>query len=664
MANTTDAQWMSGGDIYNSVPLPNARSIRLLQIHPPSDDGSICCSLKPFELLSPSKPQHHAISYTWGPPTYQAAQNGMTNERCCPIICNGQVLLITENLLHYLYHVTDESHYLWIDAICINQNDIAERNSQILMMTEIYATAKMVHVWLGEKDEHTQPAMRLLGVLGSMPLQDLSRMDPLNPSNAEHWEISGLSIDESDWSALSQFFQRSWFHRVWILQEIVVSNQCIVVCGTYLITWKLLNVVSNYLISTSFCPTRPLREDDKQAAATTFPFPIRIGNSVAAITMLWHKRNQHYEGQFESVIETSRGFQSSDSRDKVYAILGLCQGVYRGEIMPDYAKTVTDVYIEVTELLLRTCKNLNALSMVEDRLYRNRDDLPSWVPDYSAWFHRGIGTWKQGVYSASKGLCSEWTLQQRGRILCIRAAKIGQVTMVGETKRSLIGTWSSWTWLHILVNMPKTYANGQNTIEAFWRTLASDACNKRDCFDYKEPEISIYRCPAPTSLEASFRVWFACQAGYCLAYGRKAGDDRLSQAIADLHQLSAKYSLGPIPSVDEINQFANVWLGPRQVFLDSRTDFLKLIEPYSRAIEVTPNARFFTTSEGLMGIGPQSLLAEDSIWLIPGAEVLFIFRRRSGGDRYEFVGDAYVHGLMHGEAVDDAVKNMTAVELD
>ena len=665
MANTTDAPWMSGGNFYSSVPLPNARSIRLLQIHPPQEDGSICCSLKPFELLSPSKPQHHAISYTWGPPTYQAAQNGMTNERCCPIICNGQVLLITENLLHCLYHVTDESLYLWIDAICINQDDIAERNSQILMMTEIYATAKMVIVWLGEEDIYTQPAIRLLDVLGSMPLQDLLRMDPLNPLKAEHSEISGLSIDESDWNALSQFFQRSWFNRIWILQEVVAPNQCIVICGTYLITWNLLNVVSSYLISTSFCPTRPLREDDKQAAATTSPLPIRMGNSMAAIMMLWHKkRNQHDEGQLQSVLEISRSFQSSDPRDKVYAVLGLCKGVHRGEIIPDYAKTVADVYIEVTEVLLRTSKNLNALSMVEDRLYRNRDDLPSWVPDYSAWFHNGIANMKQGVYSASKGLCPEWTLQQRGRILSIRAAKIGQVAMVGETKRSLIETWSSWTWLHILVNMPKTYANGQNTIEAFWRTLIGDACNERDCSDNNELETSTYRCPAPTSLEASFRDWFAFHVGHGFAYSRRSGEDHLSQAIANLDQLSANDPVGLIPSVDEINQFANVWLDPPQAFLDSRIDIIKLVRPYERAIAVIPEARFFTTSEGLMGIGPVSLLAEDCIWLIPRAEVLFIFRKRSGGDRYEFVGDAYVHGLMHGEAVEDAVKNMTTVELE
>ena len=332
--------------------------------------------------------------------------------------------------------------------------------------------------------------------------------------------------------------------------------------------------------------------------------------------------------------------------------------------MPDYARTVADVYIEVTEVLLRTSKNLNALSMVEDRLYRNRDDLPSWVPDYSAWFHRGVGTLKQGVYSASKGLCPEWTHQQRGRILNISAAKIGQVTMVGETKQGLIETWSSWTWLHILVNMPKTYANGQNTIEAFWRTLIGDVCDERDCFDNKELETPTYRCPAPTSLEASFRHWFAFHVGHGFAYSRRSGEDHLSQAIVDLDQLSANDPVGLIPSVDEINQFANVYLDPPQAFLDSRMDLIKLTRPYERAIAVTPEARFFTTSKGLMGIGPLSMLAEDSIWLIPGAEVLFIFRKRSGGDRYEFVGDAYVHGLMHGEAVEDAVKKMTTVELE
>ena len=332
--------------------------------------------------------------------------------------------------------------------------------------------------------------------------------------------------------------------------------------------------------------------------------------------------------------------------------------------MPNYAKTVADVYIEVTEVLLRTSKNLSALSMVEDRLYRNRDDLPSWVPDYSAWFYTGIGISKRGVYSASYGLRPEWTLQQRGRILNIRAAQIGRVTMVGETKRTLIETWSSWTWLHLLVNMPKTYATGQSKIEAFWRTLIGDACDERDCFDNKELELLTCRCPAPTSLAAPFRDWFAFQAGHGLAHGRRSGDDGLSQAIADLDQLSANDPVGLISSVDEINQLANVFLNPPQVDPDFGLDLVKRTRPYSRAIEVNVNARFFTTSEGLMGIGPLSLLAEDSIWLVPGAEVLFILRRRPGSHRYEFVGDTYVHGLMHGEAVGDAIKNMTTIELE
>jgi hypothetical protein len=82
---------------------------------------------------------YEALSYTWGSPTSR-----------CTIFLDGQKFLATRNLeiaLRYLRYVKDE-RYLWIDALCINQESVEERNQQARKMGEIYKKATKVVVWL------------------------------------------------------------------------------------------------------------------------------------------------------------------------------------------------------------------------------------------------------------------------------------------------------------------------------------------------------------------------------------------------------------------------------------------------------------------------------------------------------------------------------------
>ena len=163
-------------NLYQSVPLLEASSVRLVKVLPQtSDDDAIHCSINSVAL--DSKPQYVALSYTWGAPTRQAAERGMTNQRRFPITCNGQELHVTENLLHFLRRIARDEfgtrpHY-WIDSICIDQDNFQERNDQVLMMPIIYANAEVVCIWLGELDEFTIPALELIAFLGTMGINEI-----------------------------------------------------------------------------------------------------------------------------------------------------------------------------------------------------------------------------------------------------------------------------------------------------------------------------------------------------------------------------------------------------------------------------------------------------------------------------------------------------------
>lgn len=113
-------------------------TIRLLELWPGSYDDDLQGFL--FTKQFSRKPKYHALSYTWGE----------TNPDKF-IRLDGRCLPIRDNLCKFLKHLRqpDEEIYLWADAICINQEDLAEKDSQVKLMTRVYSAARGVFAWLG-----------------------------------------------------------------------------------------------------------------------------------------------------------------------------------------------------------------------------------------------------------------------------------------------------------------------------------------------------------------------------------------------------------------------------------------------------------------------------------------------------------------------------------
>jgi hypothetical protein len=121
-------------------------------------------------------PDYEALSYRWG-----------GQEPDIPIPCNNHRLLITRNVadaLRYLRH-KDKKRILWIDAICINQSDVGEKNHQVAMMYNIYRSAREVHVWLGPGSEDSREALSLVPEIQNddslNAITSTPRLDKMNP---------------------------------------------------------------------------------------------------------------------------------------------------------------------------------------------------------------------------------------------------------------------------------------------------------------------------------------------------------------------------------------------------------------------------------------------------------------------------------------------------
>lgn len=125
--------------------------------------------------------------------------------------------------LIYLRH-REKSRTLWIDAVCIDQDNAVERNQQVQMMSRIYTRADNVCIWLGEQDDKSEVAFKFI----KEEITHLQDFDSIS-SNKDY---------SSKWQALMVLMQREWFSRRWVVQELSLANKAEIWCGSDSMPWK------------------------------------------------------------------------------------------------------------------------------------------------------------------------------------------------------------------------------------------------------------------------------------------------------------------------------------------------------------------------------------------------------------------------------------------
>lgn len=184
-------------EIYASKPLPDSQHIRVLDIKPAKDFHEVVrgqlrvVPLGPFRRTENDE-QYQTLSYSWG-----------TFEKCRTMICDDRHFTITDDLDHALRRIRQKirpdgnfSQTIWIDAICINQNDLEEKSVQVSMMDQIYQNSIRLIVWLGETTVLTTEQVQVA--------------------------IQSPKLPESS-KTLSAISELPWFGRRWIIQEVLKS---------------------------------------------------------------------------------------------------------------------------------------------------------------------------------------------------------------------------------------------------------------------------------------------------------------------------------------------------------------------------------------------------------------------------------------------------------
>ncbi|KAF3001649.1 hypothetical protein E8E14_003414 [Neopestalotiopsis sp. 37M] len=300
--------------------------IRLLRVMPGSFEARVECEIVKVDLSL--LPEYEAISYTWADETGDASH-------CQTISISGKPFQITKNCEMALKRVRMRyyTRTVWIDAICINQDDNLERGHQVGCMPEIYSRAKCVLIYVGE-----HPPSNLA----------VSSMD------------RGISDDKSSletvcWPAL---LSKRYFTRLWILQEVALARRATLIWGGLSFAWSSILAKRESFILYEIPPV--LYPFDY----TTFSSPVEILH----------------------LLLVARSCHASDPRDKIFALLGLLPSRRIGDIDADYSIMARELYIRVAVYLAINIDWSQILfhAGTESQEAGLVPSLPSWVPDWTA----------------------------------------------------------------------------------------------------------------------------------------------------------------------------------------------------------------------------------------------------------------------------------------
>jgi hypothetical protein len=169
------------------------------------------------------------------------------------IYCHGLVLRVTTNLLELLQSLrsSGETRRLWIDALCINQDDLDEQSQQVPLMAEIYQKTAVVLIWIGQAISSTRQACGAIhkpadsyDIVTSKPklkIDDTRFRCYKHSSEIPEEALHSISQEPRWLGVMDLLCTRTYFQRLWIVQEIVLSSYAIVICGDCRVNWVVFH---------------------------------------------------------------------------------------------------------------------------------------------------------------------------------------------------------------------------------------------------------------------------------------------------------------------------------------------------------------------------------------------------------------------------------------
>ncbi|KAN0101428.1 HET domain containing protein [Hyaloscypha variabilis] len=625
--------------------------IRLLRVR----QGAVTelvCDLEIAHITRP--PSYEALSYCWGD----------QNDRI-PIDCNGSGgLAITRNLHSALLslRLPNRPRLIWADAICINQEDVKERSSQILLMKDIYRLAFAVIVWLGGPIEVDGKELWPIPPLLEAAEKNLKRTElPLRHGNKSwvqrvfrsDYTINGDLFDK-EWNAIIKslvlLLHRPWFLRTWIIQEVAFATRAIVTCGKYSVNWEDFYRAVSYAIDLDYL------------SATSPEMSSSIQNIERA---RWNLAHDKYPRPLD-FLASCRIFLATDPRDKVFGLYSLFSPSDLAvlKLQPDYELDVFKVYTQSALDCIATERTLDILSFGGQDGLRVHEQLPTWVPDWAcpdnalplqprflSTFSFGQHQWACTWQSATGASHPILELTEDPKVIKLSGYVFDKVKETGGVlEREYLDSLPGhpivevfpkmeenydvfWKWEGICgVPNNTPYCTGEAAWDVYWKTLYADS------YPHGDAEQTL----------AAFEKWYSLFRD--LRNAEEHAESRTKEIMSSESSMARKVA-------ESWGVYGKAMWKVSKYLWNVVVNINKL--PPSRILAF--HRSFFKTERGYVGISSPNVKEGDCVALFQGGKMPLVIREVEEYGLSRIVGDAYIHGIMNGEEFDASRCSMLSI---
>ncbi|KAI6086145.1 heterokaryon incompatibility protein-domain-containing protein [Hypoxylon rubiginosum] len=597
------------GENYTYKSLNNAsKEIRVLCFEPQESKNAILkARIKHISLLDEPVKKYLAISYTWG--------DASLRRTICIDGVSVSVPVNSETALSNLHDPTairdvhegsdserrrraltsDGVCRVWLDAVCINQEDLDERAQQVGLMRDIYSKAAAVLVWLGEDSAGVaRPAFESVSELVRIGFNSLVTGRSEDGHGRGEFVTRPEALPETvDRGHIAALFSLPWFERVWTIQEAVLNENTIVVLGKYFIDYGSIQLASMCLAQ---------RHYNDPARGGSIP-----GVDLAVFRSKFKSANEDNPNYLVELLERMPFFSATEPRDRVYGGLGLVSDDKIHSIIdPSYTRPLAEVYARATVAGIVSSGLLRALTKATNVHRPDPEDdadkdMPSWaIKCHWKWSEElpvRIYSYKDvGDCSTDFSQLPDLMEKSAWRVLPMQGVFYGGIISV-----SPIITMEDFSTHKKMVEMIQSlYVNTSAAL------------------------------PETEGLDIIVRIlWALCEVRYV----------KLLLGISDEEQFIEWFK-------DQLGSFAHLLITIWDTdYADFDTevphDMLKALE--GMLLMGAKGRRFFITHNGILGRGTPETQPGDLVCELKGGEVPFILREE--GEFYRLIGDCFADRL-------------------
>ncbi|KAI1261497.1 heterokaryon incompatibility protein-domain-containing protein [Xylariaceae sp. FL1019] len=671
-------------------------SFRLLQIdrNATSDaNHPVACRLSVHHLAK--CPPFIALSYAWNDPQ---ACIGPASER--KITLDGQLKAVTPNLLYALRHLASQQRdggldLFWIDALCINQESIPERTAQVSIMHHIYRDATKVLVYLGPDLEHEAYTVREF--FRALLQKYYNENDCRGTADAKKYATNFIHSDNESalyneglppleariWKQVTKFWERAWFSRVWVQQEVAFAREVSYWCGSteftqedlvqssrfngvsglgetlMVVRWQMSGIdpeainIHGRKVGCNAIGITSLQswvehevvteaEDTRQGCDRMTGPAVLTPDGKLAVPLLRH---------FADSLFLTFNRDCSDPRDRIFALLVLMrQAAEAKQLAPlnlqaDYTRSVAEVFTETTAYVIQQTRWLGMLSLIyPGRKLDDERDMPSWVPDFCTLPPSPLLMFKaetpRRIASHFAMLSDELKPTVTGTTLSVSCKRIGVVRDIGNTYREMVNEGDFEATFALLLNIPDAIWPNYAMID-YWMDVID--CN---LWPTLEPDKQ-KECRAKLRHWLVYHIIRHTQRGYLS--GRITHGSEYLATIPSLEPLAQADVTNTLPTMhDWVNVYSH---REKQNEAYSQRTVIGSKDSRSRRLFRLGDLGFpHCPAATVMGIGPQDVRPGDEVFQVIGSVMPLVLRpvSNTGSEatpRALVVGEAYMTGF-------------------